>query len=152
MSAGTRLNIGAHYAWRSSRSNFVYASSFNRCRCQNLANGATTQHTLDVPDDFESLIALYLVFIPNGTNPGAQFTTGITWGARAAANNTNVGVAAAFPYSAVGGDNTWVDVQSAIPSLAALAAGDTIGLDVQNNVGNTMSLLYSLLVYTFKQT
>jgi hypothetical protein len=43
-------------------------------------------------------------------------------------------------------------VQSAIPSLAALAAGDTIGLDVQNNVGNTMSLLYSLLVYTFKQT
>jgi hypothetical protein len=92
MSAGTRLNIGAHYAWRSSRSNFVYASSFNRCRCQNLANGATTQHTLDVPDDFESLIALYLVFIPNGTNPGAQFTTGITWGARAAANNTNVGI------------------------------------------------------------
>lgn len=141
-----RHETGVHWVTQSVFTPYDWASSFDNYRCRNVANLANYNHTLGVPEDFLSLVALYLVFIPNGPNAAASLSASTTWGPRGAADNTHVAGPIAYPFAAVGSRLTAVDVQTAL-GVATLAPGDCIGLNVVNNAGVTLSFLHSELRY-----
>jgi len=123
-----------------------YGNSFDNLRTRSVAGAASFTHTLIVPQDFASFVALYVRFLPQGTNAGRTLTVATNYALPGQNDLTNVGAAAVL-YDAVGSQVTDVDISASVPGLAA---NQVVGVTITNTNGPTISLFGSVLVYRRK--
>ncbi len=124
------------------------ANAFGVYRVRNIANAATSNHTLFVPDDFESLLHLYVAFIPNATQNTRSLSITPQYALPGELSNTHSPGATVYINNYTGGLITLIDVASSL--AGTLLATQAVGMAILNTDASTMSVLGTIMVYRRK--